>query len=261
MKFIHISDLHFQALESDNEAATSRLHFINKNYPDHNLIVTGDIADNGNEEEFAWAYKALVPFKGRIYIVPGNHDFGLLGNSYSRKRAERFDKMLSIPMQQGGTFAGDNLPVVYSLMDEFDKVMLIALDTNIETKDSRVFAQGQVGKRQLSFLKTNLPKPEWKDRTKILFFHHHPFFNDDWTSVLLDAEELMQTIYKLVDVVCFGHQHVSGLWPDREGIKYILAADNLGYVRKDPPADTAREIIIMKGDITVKDINVIPTST
>jgi UDP-2,3-diacylglucosamine pyrophosphatase LpxH len=137
MKFIHISDLHFQALESDNEAATSRLHFINKNYPDHNLIVTGDIADNGNEEEFAWAYKALVPFKGRIYIVPGNHDFGLLGNSYSRKRAERFDKMLSIPMQQGGTFAGDNLPVVYSLMDEFDKVMLIALDTNIETKDSR----------------------------------------------------------------------------------------------------------------------------
>jgi len=97
MKFIHISDLHFHRHESDNEAATSLLQFINQNYPDHKLIVTGDIVDDGDEEQFKRAYEALEPFKGRIYISPGNHDFGAAGNFYSRERAERFDSMLSIP--------------------------------------------------------------------------------------------------------------------------------------------------------------------
>jgi len=254
MKFIHISDLHFHGDESGNEAATSRLQFIYENYPEHNLIVTGDIADDGDEEQFDWAYKALVPFKGRIYIAPGNHDFGLAGNFYERERAERFDKMLSIPLQQGGTFAGDNTPVVNFLMDEFDKIILIALDTNMETKDSRAFAQGQVGERQLSFLKTVLPDPALKDRTKILFFHHHPFIYNQFTE-LIDAKELEDTIKKLVDVVCFGHQHASGLWENKNGIKYHLAADNL------PEHDHAREINIMKGDITVKDIKIRPIAT
>jgi 3',5'-cyclic AMP phosphodiesterase CpdA len=253
MKFIHISDLHFRDHISDNKAALSRLQFIQENYPDHKLIVTGDIVNDGEEEQFDLAYAALEPFKGRIYIAPGNHDFGFEGNIYSKERAERFDKKLSVPLQQGGTFAGDNNPVVNWLMDEFDKVMLIALDTNMETTDSRAFAQGQVGERQLSFLKNVMPNPAIKDRIKILFFHHHPF-KYDYFSQLIDAKELLKTIENLVDVVCFGHQHASGLWENEYGIKYFLAADNLsGH-------EQAREINIMKGNIIVKDIKISPTA-
>jgi 3',5'-cyclic AMP phosphodiesterase CpdA len=254
MKFIHISDLHFHRSQSDNVAKTSLLQFIYENYPDHKLIVTGDIVDDGDEEQFNRAYEALEPFKGRIYISPGNHDFGAAGNFYSEERAVRFDRKLSIPLGQGGTFTGDDTPVVNLLMDEFDKVMLIALDTNLETENPFDFACGQVGERQLSFLNTVLTDPALGDRTKILFFHHHPFIHSDPTMKLIDARELMRTIYKLVDVLCFGHKHVSGFWENMNGIKYILAADD------SPGKEKAREITIMNKVITVTDIKISPTA-
>jgi len=250
MKFIHISDLHFHRNANDNVAAASLLNFIYQNYPDHKLIVTGDIADDGDEEQFDQAYVALAPFKGRIFICPGNHDFGAAGNFYSKERAVRFDRKLSIPLQQGGTFTGDATPVVNLLIDDYDKVILIALDTNLETESPFDFACGEVGERQMSFLKTVLADPSLADRTKILFFHHHPFIHNDPFMELKDARELMRTIYQKVDIVCFGHKHVSNLWKNINGIQYVLASDN------SPGKDWAREIDIVQKVVTVTDIRI-----
>lgn len=250
MKFIHISDLHFHSHKRDNEAAMTLLRFIKDNYPDHNLIVTGDIADDGVTEQFDRAYEALEPFKGKIFICPGNHDFGAAGNFFSQERAERFDEKLSRPLQQGGTFTGDDTPVVNFIVDEQEKAMVIALDTNLETTHSFDFACGEVGERQLSFLYTILSDPILADRTKILFFHHHPFVHNNPFLELKDARELMRTIYKKVDIVCFGHKHVSAMWNDINGITYILAADN------SPSKGWAREIIINNKVISVNDIKI-----
>ena len=52
---------------------------------------------------------------------------------YSKERAKRFDEMLSMRLDQGGTFTGDNTPVVHVLEEGNSRVMLIALDTNLET--------------------------------------------------------------------------------------------------------------------------------
>jgi hypothetical protein len=41
MKFIHVSDLHFHQSKNDNKKATKMLKFIQGNYPQHYLIVTG----------------------------------------------------------------------------------------------------------------------------------------------------------------------------------------------------------------------------
>jgi 3',5'-cyclic AMP phosphodiesterase CpdA len=254
MKFIQISDLHFHRHERDNEAATTMLQFIKQNYPDHKLIVTGDITDDGHEEQYKRAYEGLEPFKGNIFISPGNHDFGAAGNFYSRERGERFDEMLSLPLQQGGTFTGDLTPVVNLVIDEHDKVMLIALDTNLETDHPFDFACGEAGERQLSFLNTVLSDQILFERTKILFFHHHPFIHNDPLLELKDARELMRTIYQKVDIVCFGHKHVSNLWQNINGIQYILASDN------SPGKDWAREIEIRQKVITVKDIPVSSTA-
>ncbi len=67
---------------------------------------------------------------------------------------------------------------------------------------------------------------------------------------LRDARELMRTIYQKVDVVCFGHKHVSGIWQNINGIRYVLAADNL------PGKDFAREINIIQKVIAVSDIRI-----
>ncbi|MBF0462224.1 MAG: hypothetical protein HQL87_12595 [Magnetococcales bacterium] len=43
---------------------------------------------------------------------------------------------------------------------------------------------------------------------------------------LKDAEKLRAVIAGRVDVVLFGHKHVQGEWPNRDGIPCVLAGAN-----------------------------------
>ena len=212
------------------------------------MIVIGDIVDYGHETQYKRAFEALGPFMNRIFICPGNHDFGALGNFYSRERAKRFDEMLSIPLQQGGTFTGDNTPVVNTIVESNASVMLIALDTNLETDHPFDFACGKVGQDQLAALESIITNPAAAEMTKVLFFHHHPFMHNNPFMELKDAYDLMRTIYCRVDVLLFGHKHVSMQWKDYGGIPYVLAADNL------PGKKYARELSIEKNKIKTADI-------
>jgi 3',5'-cyclic AMP phosphodiesterase CpdA len=250
MKLIHLSDLHFHRRKADNSAATKTLGYVKKQYPNHGLVVTGDIVDDGHEEQYERAFDALKNFMGRIYISPGNHDFGAAGNFYSQERAERFDEMLSIPLQQGGTFTGDNTPVVHIMEEDTDRVMLIALDSNLETAHPFDFACGEIGNEQLTALDTILSNPSTADVIKILFLHHHPFMHGNPFMELKDAYELMRSIYCRVHAVLFGHKHVSNQWENMNGIPYVLASDN------SPGKDWAREITIEHGVVTVNDVKI-----
>lgn len=251
MKFIHLSDLHIHKFDSDNKAIERRLEYIRQNYSSHYLIVTGDIVDDGHAKQYKNAFDYLEPFMGRIFISPGNHDFGAAGNFYSQERAERFDAMLSVPLQQGGTFTGDSTPVVNIVRDDYDKIMLIALDTNLETDHPFDFACGAVGASQLSSLKTILASPVSIGMIKIVFFHHDPFIHNNPFMELEDARLLMRALFNRVDIVLFGHKHVSSQWQNMNGIKYVLASDNsFGN-------DYAREIVIQSGTITVNPIPII----
>ena len=249
MKFIHISDLHYHRHSRDNKEANKVLKYIEKNYPESHLIVTGDIVDDGHPGQYENAFKALAPFLGRLYIAPGNHDFGAAGNFFSEERARRFDKYLSEPLNQGGTFTGDQTPVVNIVREGDTEVMLIALDTNLETEHPFDFACGQVGERQLAALKTQLSTAP-SDLIKIVFFHHHPFMHNNPFMELTDGRQLMRALYNRVHVVCFGHKHVSGMWRNMNGIAYVLAADNA------PGKDYAREITVEGKKISVSDIRI-----
>ncbi len=252
MKFLHISDLHLHRDQNDNKDANQALKTIKRRYPDHTLIVTGDITDDGHELQYENASKALEPFAGKVFIAPGNHDYGGAGNFYSRERALRFDEMLSKPLKQGGTFTGDATPVVNIVDGTGERVMLIALDTNLETENPFDFACGEVGAVQLSFLETLLNDPTSKEIQKILFFHHHPFIRNDPFMELKDARQLMRTIYYKIDVVLFGHKHVLGKWENMNGIQYVLASDNT------PGKSFVREISIENKKIDVKDVSLKP---
>ena len=250
MKFIHLSDLHFHRAKSDNKAAMAILDHIRHNYPHHYLIITGDIADDGHEKQFERALDALKPFKGRVFICPGNHDFGAAGNFYSQERAERFDEMLMLPLEQGGTFSRDNTPVVHVLGEQDHQVMLIALDTNLDTEHVFDFACGQVGAGQLSTLDAVLSNPGSARMTRMIFFHHHPFIHNNPFMELTDARALMRTMYGRVDLVLFGHKHESRLWQRYGGIAYVLAADN------SPGKDFVREITVTRDEISVADLKI-----
>lgn len=250
MKLLHISDLHFHRNKSDNKEALATLKFIEQNFPKHYLIVTGDIVDDGHEKQFDQAFKALKPFKGRVFICPGNHDFGAVGNFYSRERAERFDRMLAEPLDQGGTFTGDATPVVNVIREKKDKVMLIALDTNLETDHPFDFACGEVGETQLAALDTILSIQANHDMIKLVFFHHHPLVLNNPFMELKDAYDFWRAIYGKIDLLLFGHKHESKHRQNMNGVQHVLASDN------SPGKQYAREIVIENGEVGVNDVGV-----
>jgi 3',5'-cyclic AMP phosphodiesterase CpdA len=252
MKFIHISDLHYHQNPDDNSPTDALLGILGTDFPDHHLIVTGDITDDGHLLQYENALTALKPFIGRISIAPGNHDFGATGLFYSEERARRFDEMLSIPLQQGGTFSGDTTPVITVVGAESNRVMLIALDTNLETPHPFDFSCGEVGEGQLRYLSTVLSNPQNARMCKIVFFHHHPFIHNDPSLELKDGRTLMRMLYGRVDAILFGHKHVMGKWEKVNGTQVVLASDN------SPGKDWVRELIVENGAITVNNLSVKP---
>jgi 3',5'-cyclic-AMP phosphodiesterase len=250
MKFIHLSDLHIHTHDADNKDAKSMLSVVSTKYPDHRLIITGDIADDGTEGQFENAYELLQPFNGRIFICPGNHDFGAAGNFYSHERALRFDNMLSEQLDQGGSFKDDSTPVVNKIKDGGVEIMLIALDSNLETEHPFDFASGEVGDFQLRALNTILSTTPSTGVVKMLFFHHHPFIVNDPFMEMKDAAALARVVYGRVDFILFGHKHEMKQWENRWGTKYILASDN------SPGKNFAKEITIDKKSISVQPIKI-----
>ena len=248
MKFLHLSDLHIHSSQEDNQEVHAVLSYVKRNYPEHYLIVTGDITDDGHLRQYENAQNALMEFKGRIFVCPGNHDFGALGNFFSCERARRFDEFLSTPLEQGGTYTGDNTPVVNVVGDDRDEVMIIALDTNLETNHPFDFACGEVGENQLASLKTILSTPCSDRVTRLLFFHHHPFITSHPFMELKDARQLIRAIFGRINLVLFGHKHVSSLKPFPDQRLYYLAADN------SPGKDFAREIVIQDRNIFINDV-------
>jgi predicted phosphodiesterase len=251
MKFIHLSDLHIKSDNRTNSEIIRMFSNISKNYAGHYLIITGDITDDGDPEQYDIAYGLLKQFIGRIFICPGNHDFGLRGNQYSKYRAKLFDEKLSLPLMQGDIFFGDNNPVINKLKSGKVKVVLIALDTNLETNSTFDFACGQIGKIQLTALDKYLSDKSIKKMTKIIFMHHHPFIYKNPFIKLNDAYDLFDIIKDRADILLFGHNHKSGIWENKYGLKYILASDD------SPGKNFVREIIIDKdNEIFINNIKI-----
>lgn len=250
LQFLHLSDLHLHRHDANNVEAVKVLDYAGAHYPQHHLVVTGDITDDGHPEQYAQAARLLKPWQGRLFLCPGNHDFGAAGNFFSPERAHRFDTALSTPLRQGGLFAGDNLPVTNVVHDGDTSVLIIALDTNLETEDPFDFACGEVGKKQLRSLDTLLGSRSVSGMTKILLLHHHPFMHGHPFMELKDAARLMRVCHQRVDVMMFGHKHVSAMWQGRCDIPYILAADN------SPGKDWAREVTVRGREVSVEDVKI-----
>jgi 3',5'-cyclic AMP phosphodiesterase CpdA len=250
IKFLHISDLHVHADDSLNQDTYKTLDFIDANFPNHKIIITGDITDDGSKDQYEKAFSALERYMERgVYICPGNHDFGATGQFYSVERALRFDK-LAKDLSQGGTFKWDNTPVVNVFRQEGKNIMLIALDSNLETESPFDFFCGEIGKIQLKSLSTILTtNPTFM---KILFFHHHPFMVNNPLMEMKDAEKLARVVFNKVDVMLFGHKHEMKQWENVWGIKYVLASDNT------PGKKFAKEVCIAEDhNISVNIVQII----
>ena len=66
-----------------------------------------------------------------------------------------------------------------------------------------------------------------------------------------NARKLWPIVYGRLDVLLFGHRHVSHMWENKGGVRFVLAADN------SPGKDYAREIAVSQKTITVQDVLIV----
>lgn len=259
LRICHVSDLHIHRNPEKNGEALSLLarlardHCFRPPAPNY-LLITGDITDDGTEEQYARAQEALKPFQGRLLVCPGNHDYGDAGNIYRPSCARCFDEEFLPTLGIKGQFASKQ-PVVTRLSDgDATRVVLYGLNSILETGNIDDFARGAIGPAQLLALHQALDDPMDVGAVKLVYLHHRPL-RCSWFLELVDSEDLMAVVHNRVHVLAFGHSgrmreppdvRVMRLMPRRPyGVGYLLNANS--------SVDAGRyfEVIITGGDVTV----------
>jgi hypothetical protein len=217
IEILHVSDLHLGKSAYINGLAQSLLKAASERYPfagkdNTYLLVTGDVTDHGRKGEYEIARQALSPFKDRIFITPGNHDYGSWGGTdYTEEKAKYFDDPFASALGFKHPFF-DKKVFVRELQDESGHtLMMIGLNScaKVGVED---WAQGEIGVSQRNELAGVLDQYDAKI-PKILFLHHiankDASFPDIMT--LKDWKELMEVVRDKVDVLAFGHQGQFGV--------------------------------------------------
>jgi len=207
IRFLHLSDLHIHTGAKKNAELAKRLRYIRENYPYHDLIVTGDVTDDGSQKQYQAAMYMLP--KNNSHVCPGNHDYGFAGNLYEKKRAKRFDQYLPQSRKYMGLWAR---PVVDVVSKGDTRVVLVGLNSNLKTHNPLDFACGKIGLVQRYLLKRTLhqARRKYPNCVRIVYFHHHPFDRGPWTG-MKDAKKLMDVLMDC-ELVLFGHKHVAFQW-------------------------------------------------
>jgi hypothetical protein len=242
IRVIHISDLHFHRNNRDNKRALKLLNRIQNEYgfgpldPNY-LMITGDTVDDGHAEQFAHAREALLPFRGRLLLVPGNHCYGALGNIYDPDKARLFDRDFLPSLGIQHKFF-DKEPAVDVLSDgAHTKLVTIGLNSNLTTPSMSDFARGEVGLEQLRKLDALLTAPAYAGALKLVYLHHRPQ-RCGWFLELIDSEDLMAVVHNRAHVIAFGHSggdkgekeplqaRLMCTKPRPFGVKYLLNANS-----------------------------------
>lgn len=192
MNIFHISDLHIRSDNKHNFQVESKLHELGRHIgPADLIVITGDITDDGSEVQYAQALKILTPFTGRLIIVPGNHDYGPLGNFYEKaceKRFKTFKNLLEYPKR------------------EFNSLRILCVDSCLRTASPLDFARGKVGALARRAIKKFGIECKKKGFSSLVALHHTPF-EEHWALGMIDKEEFLRVCEGYVDFVLVGHEH------------------------------------------------------
>ncbi|MEW5734197.1 MAG: metallophosphoesterase [Thermodesulfobacteriota bacterium] len=245
IRVLHVSDLHFHKNQSNNEQLklTDKIFKAGFGSNDY-LLLTGDITDDGDKGQFREATNAVQAFSPRILAVPGNHDYGPVGNFYSESCARYFDNVFCKNLNIPAGFLAKKAPAVTLLSDnQGTEVVAIGLNSNSKTSDITDFARGEVGETQLKALDKILTDARYEGKPKLVYLHHRP----QPCSVFLalnDYEDLMSVVHNRVDVLCFGHSggdlqkdestaaRVMAVREKPYGVRYLLNANSSVAARK-----------------------------
>ncbi len=214
-KIIHLSDLHIGYWRCGSRASIVIEKIIKDEDPEKSvIIITGDIVEQGRRDKnLAAASKLVKKLEDAgftVLICPGNHDYGT-GLINSGKNAENFRKLFLPRIKE------------FPQIDIINDAAFIGLDSNAGELHwyDRFFADGELGAAQLARLDRTLADPEIKNKTKVVYLHHHPF-NYLPFHHLKDKKKLKKVVENRVDLLLFGHLHFGRCYNQTWGIKLAL---------------------------------------
>jgi 3',5'-cyclic AMP phosphodiesterase CpdA len=170
MRIAQISDLHIRR-ETDKKALhfdrwlTGCIERVNAAAPDI-VLVTGDLTDTGDEEEYVRVRRLLNHLQMPYYVMPGNHD-----------DARTLARVFTQEPYRGATDGH------FSYAVDAGPVRIVALDS---TKYRR--PGGYLDEARLSWLRSQLRNA--RERPVLLALHHPPFPAGVWPMDWLGYESL-----------------------------------------------------------------------
>lgn len=199
MRILQISDFHlrgdgklsFQVVDTASFLKSTKAHLehvfaLDGQKPDM-IVVTGDIADSGDEKAYLMVYEALSSFNVPVYAVPGNHD--------RRDRMVRILKGWTIPNPQTAPF------LFYAVQTE--EARLLFLDTLNPGSHA-----GHMREAELAWLDNELQSN--KNVPTLIFMHHPPFITGlPAMDEPFENREQMRTVLMKAPWarLCCGHMH------------------------------------------------------
>jgi len=206
-KIAHISDVHF---ESGNPQVFDRLAEALKRQRPQLLIASGDFVDNpwNLSKSLQWLQELCeqcgISAEEDLFVVPGNHDYRILGNIGFRPIVAMFLRKHFRTWWKEGI-----------VVDRRHNITVVSIDSNPICFG---FARGRVSYRQIRKLKNQFRRlsPETRNfiggSHKIAVLHHHPFpvpfEGGNFFLALRNTQSLFQYLAEFgIDLVMHGHKH------------------------------------------------------
>ena len=207
MRLLHISDLHFGA---HNDALAQNLIYRAAQLNPDVIVCTGDLADEPKPTLLQKAYEYLEMLQASVYrteppkllVVPGNHDYrnhGFLWRSAQSSYIHVF---------------GDDETDHYF---EPENVWIFGFDS---AHDGTAGGGGRIQEQDLTRFHRRYEilqrqTARFKDAVKIIVVHHHPLpvnwdhkWQDRWLTMTNAGAFLSAALFRRIDVVLHGHEHV-----------------------------------------------------
>jgi 3',5'-cyclic AMP phosphodiesterase CpdA len=194
----------------------TRIIFTKEDASNYVIVHTGDVVEDatrgGSYEEALAHFNRLREAGFALLFVPGNHDYGT-GSLGSGEYVGKFKKY----------FHGKK-NVQYPIKTIIDDIAFLGLDSMAEEVNwyDRLFAEGELGKKQLARLLETLKEDDVKNsKYRVVYLHHHPFHPKPFHQ-LKDSKELGDILKKgNISALLFGHNHDGKIWSGKWGIPRV----------------------------------------
>lgn len=168
--------------------------------PDH-LVITGDLTQIGQPEEFAQARRWLATLgpPERVSLVPGNHD-STVAAPWSETYAQWEDYLTA-------DCRAESDAAVFPSLRIRQGVALIGLSTAVPSPP--LLAIGRLGPGQLARLDDLLEATGRQGLFRVIYLHHAPAPGQDkWRKRLVDAPALAAVVGRRgAELLLHGHNH------------------------------------------------------